>query len=69
YTPIIVNEQEPTGLLSKELVEQIITNKNPIVKDIPSISEDLFIQKAESINEILHNGAINLNYRASGAKN
>ena len=64
YVPIIINEQEPTALLSKELTEQISRTRNPIIKDIPFISEDLFIQKAESINEILHNGAINLNYRA-----
>lgn len=64
FVPITINDQEPTGLLSKELVQQILREKNPKIKDIPSVSEALFIQKAESINEILHNGAINLNDRA-----
>jgi len=64
FIPITINEQEPTGLLSKELVEDILRNKSPTIQDIPPISESFFIKKAETINEILHNGAINLNYRA-----
>ncbi len=64
FVPIVINEQEPTGLLSKEWIETILRNNSPIIKDIPSVSETLFIQKAEDINELLHNGGINLNYRA-----
>lgn len=64
FVPITINGQEPTGLLSKELVKDILRNKSPLIQDIPPISESFFIKKAETINEILHNGAINLNYRA-----
>ena len=64
YVPINVNGQEPTGLLSKELAYELLTTKNPNIEDIPSIPETVFLQKAESINEILHNGGINLNIRA-----
>jgi hypothetical protein len=64
FVPITINDREPTGLLSKELAQQILKGRSPIIKDIPAVSEALFIQKAESINEILHNGAINLNDRA-----
>lgn len=64
YVPITVNGREPTGLLSKELCQELVKTKNPTIKDIPFIPEHVFLQKAESINEILHNGGINLNLRA-----
>lgn len=64
YVPIHVNGQEPTGLLSKELACELLRTKNPNIEDIPSIPETVFLQKAESINEVLHNGGINLNIRA-----
>jgi type I restriction enzyme M protein len=64
FVPITINDQEPTSLLSKEIVQQILRNKSPIIKDVPPLSEKFFLQKAEKINEILHNGAINLSERA-----
>lgn len=64
YVPIFVNDKEPSGLLSTELAREIIKNKSPIIKDVPFIPEKVFLAKAESINEILHNGGINLNLRA-----
>ena len=63
YIPITVNGHEPTSFLSKELAEQVLKN-GAVIDDIPKVSEEFFIQKAERINEILHNGAINLNLRA-----
>lgn len=64
FVRITINDQEPTALLSKELVQQILKNKSPTIKDIPTVSESFFLKKAERINEILHNGAINLSERA-----
>ncbi|MFA5365483.1 MAG: N-6 DNA methylase, partial [Candidatus Bathyarchaeia archaeon] len=64
FVPITINDQEPTALLSKEIVQQILRNKSPIIKDVPPLPEEFFLKKAENINEILHKGAINLSERA-----
>lgn len=63
FKTITINGKEASGLLSSEEVEMIISQNNPDLKDIV-IDETLFLSKAEKINEILHNGAINKNQRA-----
>lgn len=60
---ITENEIEITGLLSKKQIEEILINKNPNIKDV-EITEDEFLETAENINEILHENAINKDYRA-----
>jgi len=63
YVPITMNDQEITSLIHPEISRILLTNGNPSIKDVP-IDEKLFLSTAEKINEILHNGAINKNYRA-----
>jgi len=63
WNPITINGKKASGLLKPEEVRIILTQNSPNIKDIV-INEDLFLQKAEKINEILHLGAINKNYRA-----
>lgn len=63
WLPILINSKEISGLLNKNLTLEILRTKNPEIKDLP-IDEELFLQKAEKINQILHLGAINKNYRA-----
>jgi len=60
---ITENKAEITGLLSKTQVEIILKNDNPSVKDV-EITEEEFLKSAENINEILHENAINKDYRA-----
>jgi type I restriction enzyme M protein len=60
---ITENEFEVTGLLSKNQVERILETKSATIKDF-EIDEKEFLQAAENINQILHDGAINKDYRA-----
>lgn len=57
------NGVEITGLLSKKHVEEILRTKSSSIKDF-EITEDEFLNTAESINEILHENSINKDYRA-----
>ena len=57
------NDYELTGLLSKKQVEKILETGNSNIKDI-EIDEGEFLKAAENINETLHRGAINKDYRA-----
>jgi len=63
WLPITENDIEVTGLLSKSQIEIILENDNPNIVDF-EIDEKEFLQSAENINQILHNGAINKDYRA-----
>ena len=63
WCSITINNKEISGLISKKIVLEIIRTQNPDIKDLP-VDENLFLQKAEKINQILHLGAINKNYRA-----
>ncbi|MBI2652594.1 N-6 DNA methylase [Candidatus Woesearchaeota archaeon] len=63
FNPITINGKEASGLLKPEEVQIILSQNDAEVKDLV-IDEELFLQKAEKINEILHLGAINKNYRA-----
>jgi type I restriction enzyme M protein len=62
FVPIEMNGRAITGFLSPELARFVLEN-GPSIQDVP-IDEALFLSKAERINEILHLGAINKNYRA-----
>lgn len=63
FKTITVNGRELSGFLSPEIVDVLITTNNPEIKDIP-INEELFLAKAEEINEILHAGGIEKDERA-----
>lgn len=60
---ITENEFDVTGLLSKSQIERILETKSANIKDF-EIDEKEFLQAAENINQILHDGAINKDYRA-----
>ena len=63
WKPITENGYPTTGLLSKIQVTKILEGGTPDLKDI-EIDENEFFKAAENINEILHTGAINKDYRA-----
>lgn len=52
-----------SSLVSPEIIKTILETNNPDIMDVP-IDEELFLSKAEKINQILHIGSINKNYRA-----
>lgn len=62
FVPIRFNEKEATSLISREVARTVLEH-GPEVHDVP-IDDALFLNKAERINEILHLGAINKDYRA-----
>ena len=63
WHPITINGKKASGLLKPEEIRIILAQNSPDIKDIV-INEILFLQKAEKINQMLHLGAINKNYRA-----
>jgi type I restriction-modification system DNA methylase subunit len=63
FRTIKMNDREASMLLSPEIVEQLLESETAELRDIP-IDEDYFLQKAERINEILHQGSIHKNKRA-----
>ena len=63
FVPVTLNGVEATGFLSRNVLRGIIQTGKPDIAD-PEIDERLFISKAESINEILHLGAVNPHHRA-----
>jgi type I restriction-modification system DNA methylase subunit len=63
WLPITENGFETTGLLSKSQITRILHQKGPDLKDI-EIDQNEFLRAAENINNILHSGAINKDYRA-----
>ncbi len=58
-----INDFATTGFLDPIQIKQIIATAKPNIKD-QEIPEELFIQKANEINVILHKGAINKKNRA-----
>ena len=62
FVYVTFNGKDVSSLLSPEIVQTILS-EGPDIKDVP-INEELFLSKAEKINEILHLGAINKDYRA-----
>jgi type I restriction-modification system DNA methylase subunit len=63
FVPVTLNGVEATGLLSQATLQTILETGCPDIAD-PEIDEQLFISKAEHINEILHLGAVNPHHRA-----
>jgi len=63
WKTITENDVEVTGLLSKRQVEIILKNNNHIIKEV-EVTDQEFLQAAEEINGILHEGGINKDYRA-----
>lgn len=63
YVPITLNNIPATGLLAPAQLDQILRTGQAEISD-PQIDEQLFIARAEHINEILHLGAVNPHQRA-----
>jgi type I restriction-modification system DNA methylase subunit len=62
YRPISFNGKNISSLISPEVARTVIEH-GPEISDVP-VDEHLFLTKAERINQILHLGAINKDYRA-----
>lgn len=63
YVPITLNGIPATGLLALAHLEQILRTGDPEISD-PIVDEQLFLARAQHINEILHRGAVNPHQRA-----
>jgi type I restriction enzyme M protein len=63
FLPVQMNGVDVTGLPSPSDCELILRTGKPNIED-PPIDEKRFIAKAETINEILHLGAVNPHHRA-----
>ncbi len=63
FRPVKMNGQAVTSLLRPGMVEDILDSGDPEIRDV-QVDEALFLAKAERINEILHDGGINLKLRA-----
>ena len=63
YIPITLNGIPATGLLTFAHLEQILRTGQAEISDL-QIDEQLFLARAEHINEILHRGAVNPHQRA-----
>ena len=63
WESVKINGVDATGFISPAQALYIIENDSPNLKD-QEIKEELFFKKANSINEILHHGAINKRNRA-----
>jgi len=57
FKPIILNGKELTSLVSPAIAKFLIDNNTNVIEELP-IDEKLFLETAEKINIILHNGAI-----------
>jgi type I restriction enzyme M protein len=62
FQPITFNGKTITSLISPEVAKAVLRD-GPNLNDVP-FDESLFVSKAELINQILHLGAINKDYRA-----
>ncbi len=58
-----INGIDTTGFITREQALEIIKSNDPNVRD-QEISAELFIEKANTINQMLHDGAINKRNRA-----
>ncbi|MGH7038280.1 MAG: HsdM family class I SAM-dependent methyltransferase [Stellaceae bacterium] len=59
---ISFNGKDISSLISPEIA-RVVLEQGPAIADVP-IDETLFLSKAEKINQILHLGGINKDYRA-----
>jgi type I restriction-modification system DNA methylase subunit len=62
FRPITFNGKAISSLISPEVAKTVLRD-GPDLNDVP-FDEALFVSKAELINQILHLGAINKDYRA-----
>jgi hypothetical protein len=62
FRSITFNGKNITSLISPEVAKTVMES-GPDIRDVP-VDETLFLSKAEKINQILHLGAINKDYRA-----
>lgn len=62
FKPITINGKGVSALISPEIA-RIVLDGGPDIQEVP-VDETLFLAKAEKINQYLHLGAINKNYRA-----
>ena len=62
FEAITFNGKDVSSLISPEVTRSVLATGHHI-KDVP-VDEKLFLSKAERINQILHLGAINKDYRA-----
>ena len=60
WLPVTINGQPPTGFLTADDVQFLIEHQTPDIREY-SPSQWVFIQAAERINGILHEGGINKN--------
>ena len=63
WKDITINKNTITSLISKKLSKRLLDTDSPDIEDI-EITEQEFINAAEDINRILHNGSIHKDYRA-----
>ena len=63
FQPVTINKMSVSSLISPETAKTILNTNDPNIVDVP-VDEELFLSKAEKINQILHIGSINKNYRA-----
>lgn len=63
WLPIFANNKELTGLLSPDIARYLIDNNTNNINDF-NLPDEVYYNKAKKINEILHIGSINKNYRA-----
>jgi len=63
FEEITINNEPPSALLSRDTVGQILEADSASIEEFP-VDEEYFLDKAESINQILHDGSINKNRRA-----
>ena len=62
FEPVTINDKEASSLMSPEIASLVLRG-GPKIQDLP-LDEQLVLQKAQTINSILHEGAINKNSRA-----
>jgi hypothetical protein len=58
-----INGYKTTGFLSQDTIEKIVKGNSSSI-DEEVVADELFIEKANKINSILHNGAINKRNKA-----
>ncbi len=63
FKEVKINSEPTSALLSRDIVERLLERESADIQDFP-IDEEYFLSKAESINQILHDGAINKSRRA-----
>lgn len=63
WNRITINGYKTTGFLTQEIIDKIINTNNYSINE-EVVSDELFQEKANKINTILHNGAINKRSRA-----